>query len=327
MKSILVTIAKTAVTALLLYFLFRRVDFEQFWRTLRGARFALLALGFALLWVGHYLCVVRWRMLMRPLMPVLSFGQALSVYCIGLFFNLAFPTVIGGDVVKMYYAGRPSKLYAESFASTFLDRDAGMLGMMIIACVVTLLHPVTIPRIPIALIIWGTSALFVLANLAIFTPAVHDVTTGALRQLGLTRMASKIDALSRAFQTMRREGALLAGSLVISVVNQVLVIALTWVMAEGLRLDVGIVYFLIFIPVITLVSMIPVSLNGMGLREYAYVSLFTAVGLSTESAIALGLLASAVVILSAVPGGILYVFFKHHHGDVREMAALEANVS
>src|SRR5262245_48268163 len=203
MKSFLVTIAKTAVTALLLYFLFRKVDFEQFWRTLRSARFSLLALGFALLWVGHYLCVVRWRMLMRPLMPVLSFGQALSVYCIGLFFNLAFPTVIGGDVVKMYYAGRPSKLYAESFASTFLDRDAGMLGMMIIACAVALLHPVTIPRIPIALIIWGTSALFVLANLAIFTPAVHDVTTAALRRLGFARLAAKIDALSRAFQTMR----------------------------------------------------------------------------------------------------------------------------
>ena len=318
MKNVLAALLKTTVTAALLYFLFRRVDFEQFWKTLLEAHFGLLAAGFALLWVGHYLCVLRWRLLMRPLMPALSLGRLLSVYCIGLFFNLTLPTVIGGDVVKMYYAGKPSKLYAASFAATFLDRDAGMLAMMAIACAAALVRPVAIPGVPVGLIIWGSSAAFLLANLAIFTPAVHDLSTGLLRRAGLESAARKLDTLSRAFQTMRRERALLAGSLVISVLNQLLVIAVTWVMAEGLRLHVSLVYFL--------VSMIPVSLNGMGLREFAYVSLFTAIGLMTESAIALGLLASAVIILSAIPGGIAYVFFRHR-GDVREMAALEANVT
>jgi len=326
MKNVLAALLKTTVTAALLYFLFRRVDFEQFWKTLLEAHFGLLAAGFALLWVGHYLCVLRWRLLMRPLMPALSLGRLLSVYCIGLFFNLTLPTVIGGDVVKMYYAGKPSKLYAASFAATFLDRDAGMLAMMAIACAAALVRPVAIPGVPVGLIIWGSSAAFLLANLAIFTPAVHDLSTGLLRRAGLESAARKLDTLARAFQTMRRERALLAGSLVISVLNQLLVIAVTWVMAEGLRLHVSLLYFLIFIPVITLVSMIPVSLNGMGLREFAYVSLFTAIGLTTESAIALGLLASAVIILSAIPGGIAYVFFRHR-GDVREMAALEANVT
>jgi len=145
-------------------------------------------------------------------------------------------------------------------------------------------------------------------------------------RLGLTRAARRIDTLSRAFQVMRSERAVLAGALGISLVNQFIVILVSWIMALGLRLDVSLLYFLVFIPVITLISMIPISLNGMGLREYAFVSLFTAIGVSREGAIALGLLSSAVLVVSAVPGGVVYVLFKQRT-DVSEMAVLEVDAS
>jgi len=127
MKNVLAALLKTMVTVALFYLLFRKVDFHEFWATLRTARFNLLLLGFAVLCVGHYVCLFRWRLLMRPLMPVPSMAQLLKIYCIGLFFNLAFPTVVGGDVVKMYYAGKPSRQYAQSFSDVPRPRrgDAG----------------------------------------------------------------------------------------------------------------------------------------------------------------------------------------------------------
>jgi uncharacterized protein (TIRG00374 family) len=326
MKSTVAPLVKTAVTVVLFYFLFRKVDLHQFWHTLRGARFGYLVAGFAVLWLAHYLCIFRWRILMKPLMPVLSFGHLFGVYCIGLFFNLAFPTVIGGDVVKVYYAGKPSRKYACSFAATFLDRDAGMLAMMMIACAATLVQRVEIPGVAIESIVWGAAVAFVVANVALFAPSLHDRITQLMIRLRAPRAATRIDTLSRAFQVMRGERSVLLSALVISFANQFLVILVNWIMALGLRLDVSLHYFLVFIPVITLISMIPISLNGMGLREYAYVSMFTAVGVSPEGAIALGLLSSAVLVLSAVPGGLLYVLFKQHV-DVSEMAALEADAS
>lgn len=167
MKSALSAVLKVAVTVFLFFLLFRKVDFQEFWQTLGRARSDLLAVSFLVYWIGHYTCIFRWRMLMRPLMPVPSLGQLFKIYCIGLFFNLAFPTAVGGDVVKFYYAGKPSRLYAQSFAATFLDRDAGMLAMMIIAFVATLVHPVSIPRIPVSLIIW-------LASLGLFSPTARS---------------------------------------------------------------------------------------------------------------------------------------------------------
>jgi glycosyltransferase 2 family protein len=96
-------------------------------------------------------------------------------------------------------------------------------------------------------------------------------------------------------------------------------------MALGLRINVSPFYYLIFVPVTTLISMIPISLNGMGLREYSFLSLFGAIGVMNVSCIALGLLSSIVLIVSSLPGGIVYLFFRNKT-DMQQMAALETEI-
>jgi uncharacterized protein (TIRG00374 family) len=322
MKNKLFTVLKTAISLLLFYLLFRKVDFQQFGATLRNARISMFGLAFALLWVGHYICIFRWRLLMRPLMPVFSSIRLFEIYCIGLFFNLAFPTAVGGDVVKMYYVGRPSRRYAESFAATFLDRDSGMLAMLILACLGTLFYPMNVPGIPVLLIVWASFGGFLALNAVLFMPALHRLLTRWLHRLKLGRTAARIDAISSAFQLMGKNPRVLFYSLLISLLNQLLVFIVTSIMALGLRLDIPFQYFLVFVPVITLVTMLPITLSGTGLRELAFVSLFGAIGISSASSMALGLLSSITVLLSAVPGGIIYIFFRHR-GDLEQMAAME----
>ena len=326
MKAKAFALVKVSITALLFLYIFRKINFQQFGATLRDARLGVLIVGFFVLWIGHYICIYRWRMLMRPLMPVLSLSHLFGIYCIGLFFNLIFPTVVGGDVVKMYYAGRPLKSYAQSFAATFLDRDAGMFAMMIIACVAVLAYPVIVPGIPVSLIIWSAFSAFVVGNIAIFNPHFHRRLNNVLRTLHLSKIALKADMISNAFQIMGKQKAVLVGSLLISFINQLLVISVTWIMAKGLRIQVSLWYFLIFVPVITLISMIPISLNGMGLREYSFMSLFGAIGILPVSCIALGLISSIVMILTSLPGGIVYIFFRNR-SDMQQLATFETEFS
>jgi uncharacterized protein (TIRG00374 family) len=326
MKTKLFAFSKLVITALLFLYIFRKIDFWHFVDTLKNARLEILLLAFAVIWIAHFICVYRWKMLMRPLMPVLSVPRLFGIYCIGLFFNLTFPTVVGGDIVKMYYAGKPSKCYAQSFASTFLDRDAGMFAMMIIACVAILIYPVEVPGIPVSLIIWGVFAIFVAGNIGIFAPYFHRRLTNLLHRLHMQKIATKVDLISNAFQIMGRHKALLLGSLLISFVNQFLVIAVTWILALGLRLDISPLWFFVFVPVITLISMIPISINGMGLRENAFMSLFGAIGVAPASSIALGLLSSVVIILSSLPGGIVYIFLRNRN-DLQQLAAFETEFS
>jgi glycosyltransferase 2 family protein len=322
MKGKLSAVIKTAISALLFYLLFRKMDFQQFGETLRHARIGLLLSSMGVLWVGHGICIYRWRKLMQPLMPVFSLFRLFEIYCIGLFFNLAFPTAVGGDVVKMYYAGKPSRQYAQSFAATFLDRDTGMLAMMLLACVGTLLLPMKIPGIPVTLIVWLSFAGFVLLNIVIFMPSLHRVLTQLLHRLNLAKMAGRVDAISNAFQVMGKNPRVLFDALLISVINQLLVFGVNWLTAIGLRLSVPFLYFLVLVPVITLITMLPISISGLGWREAASVSLFGAIGVAAAPSLALGLMGSIMVLLSAVPGGIMYIFFRNR-SDLQQMAAME----
>jgi glycosyltransferase 2 family protein len=326
MKNVIAGTLKALVTGVLFFLLFRKVDFQEFLQTVQNARIGIILAAFLVLWVGHYMCIFRWQMLMRPLMVVPSNLRLFGIYCIGLFFNLTFPTVVGGDVVKMYYAGKPSRKYAQSFAATFLDRDAGMLAMMMIAACSTVMYPMEVPGVAVPLIVWASFAAFVAANVVIFTPSLHRMLTGLLNRLGMAHTAKRVDSISAAFQVMGRNSSVLAGSLAISILNQLLVMSVTWIMSEGLRLDVPLSRYFVIVPVVTLISMIPISLNGMGLREYAYVTLLRGIGVDRESAVALGLLSSVFIVLSAVPGGIVYVLFRSR-ADADAIAAMETELT
>ncbi len=326
MKTKVLTFIKIAVTALLLYFIFQKIDFENFGATLRNARMEILVLAFLLMWLGHYICIFRWRLLMRPLMPVRSLKDLFGIYCIGLFFNLAFPTMIGGDVVKIYYIGRHSNSYSQSFASTFLDRDTGMLAMLIIACVAIVLYPVSVPGIPVSIIIWGAFALFITGNMCLFAPRCHSILNRLLKRLKMTRIERKADRVANAFHIIGERKFVLLGSMLISFVNQFLFISAIWTMAFGMRLEIPFSYFLVFVPVINLISMIPISLNGMGLREYAFMSLFGGIGMEPASCFALGLVTSIMIVLSSLPGGIIYIFYRNR-GDRRRFESLETEYS
>jgi glycosyltransferase 2 family protein len=329
MKKKLFAAAKLAITVLLFYIIYRKIDVQQFSATMHNARFDFLIGAFLITWICHFICIYRWRLLMRPLMPAHSLPNLMGIYCIGLFFNVTLPTAVGGDLVKMYYAGKPSKNYAQSFAAAFLDRDVGMLAMMIIACIAILIHPVDVRGTPVSLIIWSVFAVFVLGNVAIFTPSFHRLLTAILHRLHLSGIALKIDMLSNAFQIMGKHKLVLLSSFAISLVNQLLGIAVTWMTALGLRIDVPLRYFLIFVPVITLITMLPISISGMGLREYYFTSLFSSIPsipVAAASCTALGVISSIVLILTAVPGGIIYLFYRNR-GDMQQLAALETEFS
>jgi uncharacterized protein (TIRG00374 family) len=326
MKTKAIIFLKVAITALLFYFIFRNIDFKNFGTILKNARLEILIAAFIVFWMGHFVCIFRWRMLMRPLMPVRSVMNLFRIYCIGLFFNLTFPTVVGGDVVKIYYVGKHSNSYSQSFAATFLDRDVGMLAMMIIACAAILIYPVSVPGVAVEIIIWGGFAGFILGNVCLFTPRFRRAVSSLLLRCGFAKIAQKMERVSSVFHIIGKKKSVLLASLMISFLNQILYIASIWITSVGLGLNIGFSYFLIFVPVITLVSMIPVSLNGMGLREYAFMSLFSAIGVSPESCIALGLLSSIIIILSSLPGGVIYIFFKNKVDESR-LTALEEEFS
>ncbi len=318
--------AKAAVTAVLFYFLFRHVSLADLAGTVSTGRTGLLLAAFTLVWVGNCFCVFRWQLLLNSGGMWLPATRLFAIYCVGLFFNLALPTMVGGDIVRVYYAGKPSGRFAQSLAATFLDRTTGLFAMMAVAVAATLVGHVELPGVPARALIWSASAIFAILSTAIFTPRLHQVLTGVLCHLGYTRTAARIESMSSCFNTMIRARGSILGAVAFSVANQLLVVMTVWLVSLSLGLSVGFRSYFLVVPVVGLVTMIPVSLSGMGLREYAFVGALGALGIAQTEAVALGLLCSSFLILSAIPGGIIYVFLRNR-GEIARLSALETNLT
>lgn len=259
---------------------------------------------------------------MKPIMPTLSLSRLFGIYCMGIFFNVAFPTTVGGDLVKIYYTGKSSNTYAQSFAAAFLDRDTGLLALMGIACISSVLFPVRVPSIPVSPIIWCATIILILGNMLIFAPGIHQWVLQLMHRIHLGKMVPKIVAVASAFQITARHKSILIGSIAISLLIQFLYITFVWLISEGLGLNIPFHYFFTIVPIVNTITMIPVSLNGIGLREYAFLSLLGAMNIVPASCIALGLVMSFMITVSSFPGGIVYITYKNS-GDTKKIASLE----
>jgi uncharacterized membrane protein YbhN (UPF0104 family) len=289
---------KTALRALgsvsLLGLLAWRLDWTQIAEAFHrlDVRFWGLALGVFLL--AQLISSYRWQMLAVPLGYHLPYRRYVALYFVGMFFNLVLPTSVGGDVVRALYMGgrRP-----RAFLSVLAERGSGLMVLMLMACVAALFSPVALPG-------W---MLLVLA--AIGAGMVGGVLSLPLLP-AMTRLpwvGDKVPRLIQLVHTYARLPRLLSGAAALSVLVQLASVAQVWLVCLGLGLEVPFVYLAVAVPLVTLLTLVPISLNGMGLRELGLVVLLGPVGVTAPQAVMLSLLVFATTVAASLLGAVCYL--------------------
>jgi uncharacterized membrane protein YbhN (UPF0104 family) len=93
----------------------------------------------------------------------------------------------------------------------------------------------------------------------------------------------------------------------LSVVVQLANVILAWLIGEGLGLPIPPLYYGVLVPLVSILTLLPISLNGMGLREGGTVVLLAPLGISAASAVTLSLLIFAVYTTASLSGGVFYL--------------------
>src|SRR5215813_9584387 len=316
MKKTLLTTAKVVVSVGILTYIFTHVvDIRHLWANLREADFSLFAAAVVVYFGVQALSAYRWHALLKPQGIEVSYPKILAFYFLGMYFNFFLPSTIGGDVFRIYYLRKETGRLSASSASVFLDRDIGMGGLILLATVVAAAADIEFKGVPLALPFGLVVLGFVIANLAIFYRPTYNVIH---RLLLLFRMKSADDKVERVFESVncyRGKWRLWAVTLLMSVGVQVGCVLVNTLCAAaiGMQTRHGWLDFLVFIPTIGLVSMIPVSVNGTGWREASYILLFQSVITDPDQthaaaqAATLALLWLGVTVIVSLPGGIIYV--------------------
>lgn len=286
---------KLLVSATLLAGLAWGTDWHQVGRAFTNLRPGLWVAAFGLYLVTQVVSSLRWQLLAGALGFRQTLRQFTGLYFIGMYFNLLLPTSVGGDVVRAYYLDGRSGRGLTAFLSVFMDRFTGLLVLLTLACVAVVLCPIELPS-RVTQSVWGT------AGAAVLSLAVLPVV------LRWTDRFERIRQLGTGARSYLNQPRLMLVATGLSLFVQAANVIVVWLIGLSLETPVAGAYYWILVPMVTLLTLLPISVNGMGVREWAMALFLAPLGVPRGLALSLSLLWFAVFMAAGAVGGIVYIF-------------------
>ncbi len=296
-KDWLLFAAKVAVSATVLWFLLRRMDLGQAFGLLAGSDKVRWAAALGLVILSQVISSARWQVLLKPLGYHLEWFRVLKIYYVGMFFSLFLPSVIGGDGIKTFYIAGSWRRVPTALYTLVADRAIGMTALILYSLVG-------------AVSVWPEIPAWMAVALLAAVPGIY------LLLILLPRFSHPVLALSRRLRELPRDRLFVYWTdprpaitgWGISLVVHLLIVLAHLLMASSLGLGVPAGAWFLIYPLAGFVSVIPVSLNGIGLREASYVYLLGLFGIGPEQAFSLGVMWFSLVLTNGMLGGLPYLF-------------------
>ncbi len=300
-------VAKLIISSVLLGILFWRVDRAAFFRSLEMLPLSLLLGCAGLYLLGYVISTIRWQRLLRAEGIQLSLWRLGLVYFEAAFFNLFLPTVIGGDIVRGYLIYKMTRGHDAAIASILVDRLSGFAALMLLAVTALALAYGMLSDPQVAFAILTIAACFTGAMLVILNRWLATRASGLLAVIGFARFQAKLQGLVDALQRYRGHRRALAQAFVLSALLQALIIVTYYWIGVGLNVGVPLVYFFLFVPLITSIAMLPVSVAGLGVREGGVIYFFGKLGVDPATALGMSLVWFSLTLFVSSLGGLAFL--------------------
>jgi glycosyltransferase 2 family protein len=309
-REALLWIVKIVVSAGLLYLLFTRIDVAKVWEHMRGASIGWILIALTIYFIVLLVSTVRWQLLLRTQHVEIPFGTLVNSYLAATFANNFLPSNIGGDVIRIADTARAAKSRTLAAAIVLADRGIGILGLAFIAACGSTLAAERSERIgPIgpALFWAGLAAAVAAGVLVIAKPSRLGTLAKPLHIFHAEWVGQRIATITDALHKFRKAPGSLVIAFLASVLVQALLVGFYAAVATALHFSVPIGHLALLVPVSFLVQMLPVSVNGLGVREGTFVAYLAQIGVSKESAVALSLIGAVLVMAFSMLGVAAYL--------------------
>ena len=303
------TILRVVVGVGLIAFLLWRFDINKILNNIGSISTGYLIYAFIVYFLFVIVSAWRWQVLLDFKNFKIPFGKTLIIYFIALFSNNLLPTTVGGDVMRVMYSMKGRR--ADALATVLVDRILGFVGLFIFAlfAVVYLLivkkQTEFLPFMIIGLII------IIVITYIFFSERVYSRLSPIVQKIKVFRLGKRLNNLHEAATDFGGAWGAIILCVVLSIIIQTFLAIGPFFVLRGMgNYEVGLLPFFIYLPIINVVSMIPISLNALGVREYFYVLLFSRVGLAGETSLAVSLVSFFLIFLLSITGGIFFIFHK-----------------
>ena len=250
----------------------------------------------ALYLAGQVMSSYRWQLLARLNGLGGPWREYLAYYFIGVFTNLFIPGLIGGDAARASYLGLCHRRPGAALASVAADRGIGLVALFWFAALAAL--AVTSARLPRSML----RLVMVIGLLALLGYVVAPLLARLVR-----RLTGRLGAIVQPLIPYLQNPVALIPALALSLVLQASLAVCQYLLAVGMGLKVPLSAVMLIVPIANVVASVPLTLNGLGLRESAYLLLFGIAGMAHQDAVALGLLWFASTLVAGLTGILPFV--------------------
>lgn len=295
------TVLKVLFSGGLIWWVFASINFASAWAELRGL--PLLAVIGAFGAVSGQLMVAasRLQLLIRLAGQSTRFIETLDAILIGGFFSQTMISFVGGDAMRIWRLKMGGIPVGVAARSVLYDRIFGFLGLMalIVAGLPTLFGVIPDTRVQYSILllilvaILGCLALIAIQRIRRFLPAIRSVEF----LVELSRTGSEILSSGRRFWQI----------LALAILVQILNVMIVYSVGLGLGVQMSLLHFLVLVPPVLFLSMMPISFAGWGVREGAMVAALSAVGVPAHQSLAMSIAYGLVNVVASLPGGVLWL--------------------
>jgi len=278
------------------------------WRVPAGEGLLWFGLAWGILGLGLAVGATRFQVLLRGAGLEVALVRLFRGYLVASFFNLILPGVILGDVYRLwdtrFYTGRGSQV----LGIVALERLLGLAALGSIAIAVAPAIPLPADAHELLWLLVGSGVSFLLLTVGVLLPAVNRVLCGVARHTARLSpgLATSLERALAAVAGIAAKPAVVARAFGLSLASHAVLVAAVAVLAVPLDAFVPWYWFAVIVPFVTLITLIPISIGGAGVRELLYVALFGAVGMRAEAALALSLSVSVAALLWSLLGLALF---------------------
>ena len=292
---------KTATSIGLLWFISTKMNLDATWAAVENVDPVAATVAVLLLVGSMAIGTKRWSIVLQEVGRRLPSRLLFAMLWVGVFFNQALPSSIGGDAVRVWRSHRAGVALRVAITAVLLERLSGFVGLVVLFGAALLLFSGNLEssiRLPLF-------AIFAASVTCIAGFFVLDWMPLRLRRWAVLEAVTGFAADAR---RVFLDPGLVTLLLALSVAGHAVAIGAVYVLAAGLGFDIGLPPFLVAIPASLLVALIPFSIAGWGVREGAMVLFLSAYGVSYESAFVLSVLFGLALLAAGLPGGLLWLF-------------------
>jgi uncharacterized protein (TIRG00374 family) len=293
------------MSAILLLILLLTIDRQALLEAVLGVDLALYVAGLLIFVLANVVWAYRWSIIIRASGENVALHKVIATTYIGVFFSMFLPTAVGADIGRMSQMSDDGKPSARIVSTVLLDRLIGLISLVLMAVLALVVGFQYAGEQGIVLAVLGGLVALVVGWLLFFNRSLMRRFHWVFKLPGASRLEDPIRKLYTSLHYLQSQPRLVLTTVAVSFVMQSIEVISVIFIARASAIDVPFIYFFLFLPVIWVITTIPISISGLGLREGVFVFFFSQVGVTPSDAVAMSLLFYVYRVIVGVSGGMV----------------------